>query len=61
MEITKEDFMDYENVRLSGKTNMFDVSTVIRLSKNLNREKIKYIMFNYSKLKEEFSDKNERN
>ena len=45
--ITKEDFFAYEEVRLSGVTNMFDVKAVSRLS-NLTREKILDIMKNYS-------------
>ena len=28
MEVTRQDFMSYEDVRLSGVTNMFDVRAV---------------------------------
>ncbi len=54
-EITKDDFMEYENIRLSGKTNMFDINKVIRLSGNLNKNKIVEIMENYSEFKNLFT------
>lgn len=54
MKITKEDFEDYEKIRQAGLTNMFNVSEVINLSYNLTKEKVFYIMKNYSKLKEKF-------
>lgn len=50
MEITKEEFKKYEDVRISGVTNMFDVSRVQGLS-GLSGEKIKQIMKEYSALK----------
>jgi len=46
MEITKEDFNSFEIVRKSGKTNMFDVYSVSRLS-GLSRAKISFIMKHY--------------
>ena len=49
MEITKEDFEDYETIRYSGMTNMFDVACVIELSNDLTKEKIIDIMKNYDK------------
>lgn len=53
MEITKDDFMAYEEVRQSGVTNMFMVSTVSDLS-GLDRETILAIMDNYSELAEKY-------
>ena len=54
--ITKEEFQAYEDVRLSGRTNMFMVSNVIVLS-GLDRETIKEIMSNYSEIKDSLSQK----
>ena len=51
MKITKEEFEEYEEIRLSGVTNMFDIRTIVSLSDNLTREKCLEIMKNYSKLK----------
>jgi hypothetical protein len=51
--ITEEQFDSYEDVRLSGVTNMFDVRTVSDLS-GLDREIILIIMNNYGNLKEKF-------
>lgn len=53
MKITKEEFDDYENVRTSGVTNMFNVKLVCELS-GLEREEVFFIMENYSKLKDEY-------
>ena len=55
MEITKEDFLDYEGIRQSGVTNMFDVKTVVALSDDLTKEKCFDIMKNYSKYKNRFT------
>lgn len=49
MEITKEQFLAYENVRQSGVTNMFAVKVVQELS-GLDKDQILYIMKNYSEL-----------
>lgn len=54
VEISREDFEDYESVRKSGATNMFDVQQVINLSNNLTREKCLAIMKNYNELVKEF-------
>lgn len=54
--ITKEDFMEYENVRLSGVTNMFDVREVEDLA-GLTKEQCIDIMQNYSKYYEQFMPK----
>lgn len=53
--ISKEDFQDYEDVRASGATNMFDVRTVEMLS-GLPREKIMTIMKNYGELNKKYPD-----
>jgi endonuclease III len=50
---TKEEFEAYEKVRKSGKTNMFDVNYVCRLS-GLSREKVFEIMKTYEKLMEQY-------
>jgi len=52
--ITKEQFNSYEEVRLSGVTNMFDTHKVSELS-GLDRKQILTIMANYSRLKFKFS------
>ena len=49
MNITQDEFDAYEDVRQSGVTNMFDVSTVSDYS-GLSREKIIEIMSNYEML-----------
>lgn len=51
--ISREEFEKYEDVRLSGLTNMLDVSKVESLS-GLSRDVIIQIMENYEELKEEF-------
>ena len=55
MNITQDEFDAYEDVRQSGVTNMFDVSTVSDYS-GLNREQIMAIMKNYSELNEKYGD-----
>jgi len=52
--ITKSQFIAYEDVRLSGATNMFDTQKVSELS-GLDRKQILTIMANYSRLKFKFS------
>ena len=54
-EITKKEFEEYERVRASGVTNMFDVRTVERLS-GLSREKIFQIMKEYGNLNKKYPD-----
>jgi hypothetical protein len=53
MTITKKEFESYEEVRESGKTNMFDVRMVEALS-GLPREKIFEIMKTYGTLKAKY-------
>lgn len=52
-EITEQDFKEYERVRASGMTNMFDVRTVEALS-GLSREKIMAIMKGYEELDKKY-------
>jgi hypothetical protein len=53
MEITKDDFMAYEVVRLSGVTNMFNLKVVCELS-DLTREQVLQIMGKYTALKKQY-------
>ena len=53
MDITEQEFQAYEEVRLSGVTNMFDVRKVEELS-GLSREAILFIMKHYTELKERY-------
>ena len=54
-EISKEDFEEYEKVRVGGKTNMFDVNMVCRLSKHkLYPDLVMGVMKKYGKLMEKF-------
>ena len=49
MDVSKEEFLEYERVRVSGVTNMFDVRMVQMLS-SLPKDKIMFIMKNYGDL-----------
>ena len=51
--ITQEQFDAYENVRMSGVTNMFDVYTVSELS-GLFRDEILEIMSDYTRLSKKY-------
>ena len=53
--ITQEDFQAYEDVRQSGVTNMFAVSTVSDYS-GLSKDKIVNIMKNYSALRSKYGN-----
>lgn len=53
IKIHETDFWAYEDVRMSGKTNMFDVKRVEALS-GLKREKILEIMKNYAKYQKKY-------
>tara|TARA_R110000737_G_scaffold113493_1_gene146632 strand:+ start:138 stop:359 length:222 start_codon:yes stop_codon:yes gene_type:complete len=53
--ITQEQFEAYEDVRVSGITNMFDVKTVGQLS-GLEREEIMEIMKNYGTLNDKYNE-----
>ena len=52
-EITQEQFEAYEDVRVSGVTNMFDVKTVGQLS-GLEKEDIMTIMKSYGELNDKY-------
>ena len=61
MEITREQFMAYEEIRQSGITNMFDVRTVIEESIEesdgyLDKEAVQVIMINFTQLMETYPD-----
>ena len=53
--ITQEQFEAYEDVRVSGVTNMFDVKTVGQLS-GLEKEEIMEIMKNYGTLNDKYNE-----
>ena len=55
MVITKEDFQDYESVRNSGVTNMWDTPVVGSYS-GLDDEQIKYIRQHYTELDKKWPD-----
>ncbi len=55
MNITQEEFDAYEDVRQSGITNMFDVSTVSDYS-GLSRDKIMTIMKAYTALYDKYGN-----
>ena len=53
--ITQDDFQAYEDVRQSGVTNMFAVSTVSDYS-GLSKDKIVSIMKNYGALRDKYGN-----
>lgn len=53
MEITKEQFMAYEEVRQSGVTNMWNVKLVVELA-GLEENQVLFIMKNYRSLAEKY-------
>jgi hypothetical protein len=53
VDITAEEFVDYEECRTSGVTNMFDVRNVETYT-GLSRQKIFAIMKHYEELRKEF-------
>ena len=55
MSITQDEFDAYEDVRISGVTNMFNVSVVSDYS-GLSREKIITIRENYNALAEKYGN-----
>ena len=55
--ITKEKFLAYEKVRVSGRTNMFNIGMVAGLSEVfLSKVDINDIIRNYGKYVKKFSD-----
>ena len=57
-EVSATQFLQYEEVRESGVTNMFDANKVSELT-GLNRTQILYIMENYGALAEAYLVDNE--
>jgi len=55
MNVTKQQFQSYEDVRVSGVTNMFDAKTVGIIS-GLDRATIIEIMKNYEELMQLYPD-----
>jgi len=54
-EISEEEFQAYEDVRVGGATNMFDVPMVMMLADGLiSKKQILTIMDNYSYLMEKY-------
>lgn len=58
MNITKQQFLAYETVRLSGVTNMFDTRVVTKLSE-LSEAQVLTIMKNYTALKNKYMKEGE--
>ena len=56
MEISKEQFLDYEAVRLSGVTEMTAITVIEELS-GLSREQIFEIMKRHDEFKKKYSTK----
>lgn len=51
----KEKFLAYENVRRSGKFNMFDPNA--RILTGLSKEDYLYVMHNYTDLNQKYGNK----
>jgi hypothetical protein len=51
MEITKEDFREYESIRVSGLVNMYALPML-----GYDKKWVQYIMENYDALAERYSD-----
>ena len=56
MDITKEQFLDYEAVRLSGVTNMGAITIIEELT-GLSREQIFEIIRRHGELRKKYSTK----
>ena len=57
MNVTKEEFLAYEKIRASGKTNMIHVSEVVRLSEGvLSFNKASKILNDYKELLSKYCD-----
>ena len=59
VKINKDKFDQYESVRQSGATNMFDVMQVIELSDDLTKDEVMDIMKNYGKYEKEYGEKDD--
>jgi len=55
MRVTKKEFCDYVDCQMQGLVNMFDVKNVMALT-GLSKEKILYIMENYTELEDKYFD-----
>jgi predicted ATPase len=55
IKVTKDEFNAYLKAQQSGVTNMFDITVVSQLT-GLSREKLLYIMNNYSELINKFKE-----
>ena len=54
-EISEEEFEAYEDVRVSGETNMYDIPMVMMMAQDLlSKKQILTIMDNYSELKKKY-------
>lgn len=53
MEITENDFEDYEAVRESGATNMLNINNICMLS-GLTRQRVMEIIKNYDKYEKKY-------
>ena len=54
-EINEEEFEAYEDVRVSGETNMYDIPMVMMLAQDvLSKKQILTIMDNYLELKNKY-------
>lgn len=53
IDITEQDFLEYEDCREGGLTNMFDLRNV-KMITGLSKDKIKAIMKNYDELVKKF-------
>ena len=53
MPVNKQEFLAYEEMRLSGVTNVLDIKAVMMIT-GLEKPKIMYIFKNYSGLKKEY-------
>jgi len=61
VKITEDKFEQYQSVRNSGMTNMFDVKQVINLSDDLTREEVLNIMSNYATYEKQYQKGGESN
>lgn len=59
--ITEVEFLDYVRIQQSGVTNMFDIKTVVSLSRNLTKEKCLEIMKDYPILYEQYLGEKDEN
>ncbi len=53
IKITKEQYMEFERIRVSGDINMWDTETICELT-DLKFEQVEEIRSNYSELREKF-------